>query len=1069
MVSLCLLVPAWAETGEEYFEKNVRPLLISKCQGCHAASGSPAGGLAVDSREAILKGGGRGPAAVASKPAESLLLSAVRHTAGNLKMPPGPQLKDAEIAVLTRWVEMGLPWGAAKTAAPTKKEKYWSFVPPADPPLPTVKNAAWVKNPLDRFVLARLEEKGLAPAKPADKRTLIRRVTYDLTGLPPTPDEVRAFLNDSSPEALRKVIDRLLASPRYGERWGRHWLDVARYADSNGLDENLVYKNAFRYRDYVIAAFNKDKPYNQFVQEQIAGDLLPATTDLETTFERWTATGFLSLGAKMLAEDDPVKMQMDIIDEQVDTIGKTFLGLTVGCARCHDHKFDPIPQADYYAMAGIFKSTHTMDHFKVVAKWHEHVLASEADRKRLTDHEAKIEDKRKQAGKVTKAANTLLTQEAYGKIGAYLLAAHDMQRNAAIKLEPLRPNVTGAIAREAGSFDNGNVSRTIEAKQRNVPKDATGPFHAEYKITVPRAGDYQFDVLDEERGAGTADLLLNGTLVNRGAGAVQNRVASPDAGGWDAIGVFALKAGENVLRLEHRNRFPYFAKLRIAPSPFEAGKGPRTLVQIASAHSVNPSFLEQMVEHLERSKGAPASVLYPFESWGSGKDLSAWTSPAAKLFTGFQAKSLPELTAKYQQLFDEARKQWDALPAADRAKEGAKLTDPALEALRQLLYEKFGPFRAPGDARLYYAADARSQLEQIEKEQKDLESATPDFPRAMGVREGDKIDDIPLHIRGSHWTLGNVVPRGFLSAVTPDRPALSPQSSGRLELAQWMTRPDNPLTARVMANRVWRWHFGRGIVPSTDNFGRLGEMPSNQQLLDFLAHRFIESGWSVKAMHRMILESATYQMSSQYDEKSFETDPENSLHWRANRVRLEAEAIRDAIMAVSGDLDLAQGGSILPYKDRQYVANTSRREGVDYDRNIRAVYIPVVRSSLYEVFTAFDLPDPAVTQGDRASTVIAPQALFLMNGVVTLRHTRKMAEKLLALNAADDAARIQDAYERALARPPSPKEIDQALTFIAQIDKALTDKTTDTAQRRLLAWQSFCKALLSSNEFIYLN
>ncbi|MBL8216617.1 MAG: DUF1549 domain-containing protein [Bryobacterales bacterium] len=1039
--------------------------MIARCQGCHATGNNPGGGLVMDSREAILKGGGRGPGAVAGKPAESLILNAVRHT-GVLKMPPGPKLPDADIAVLTRWVEMGLPWGAAGNA-PAKKEKYWSFVPPNDPAPPAVKNSAWVKSPIDRFILAGLEAKGLTPAKAADKRTLIRRATYDLTGLPPTPAEVRDFLADNSPEAFRKVVDRLLASPRYGERWGRHWLDVARYADSNGLDENLVYKNAFRYRDYVIAAFNKDKPYDLFVQEQIAGDLLPVTNDLNTTFERWTATGFLSLGAKMLAEDDPVKMEMDIIDEQVDTIGKTFLGLTVGCARCHDHKFDPIPTADYYAMAGIFKSTHTMDHFNVVAKWHEHVLAPKEDREKLAAHEARIEEKRKEAGRISGKENRRLAEEAYSKIGAYLLAAFDVQQASKIQLKALS-SPAGAIEQDASAFIKGNVSQPVKPKERNVPKDGKGPFSAEYRITVAKAGDYQFDVLDQEYGGGTADIYVNNTLVRKGAGAVENREASPDAGGWDAMGVFALQAGENVVRLEHRNRYPYFAKFRVAASPFPTGKAPQNETQIAAKHGVNPSFLEQLVEHLERSKAAPASQLYAFEIWGTNAKLADWTSPAAKLFEGFAPKTLPELTARYQQLFSEAWKQWQALPEAERKKDSTKLSDPAMDALRNLLTEKFGPFRAPGDARQYYTAEARTSIERIEQEAKDLEAATPEYPRAMGVREGNKIGDLAIHKRGSHWTLGELVPRHFLTAVDGEQPKLTPQTSGRLELAQWMTRKDHPLTARVMANRLWRWHFGRGIVPSTDNFGRLGEKPTNQPLLDYLAHRFVESGWSVKAMHRLLMLSSTYQQASDYNEDNYEKDPENALLWRANRQRLEAEAIRDGIMAVSGDLDLKAGGSILPYKDRQYVANTSRREGVDYDRNIRAVYVPVVRSSLYEVFTAFDLPDPAVTQGDRNSTVIAPQALFMMNGVVSLRHSRKMAELLMAA-ASEDKARVEEAYERALARPPSGREVDQALTFLAQVEKAVPEKVTDPKERRTLAWQSFCKALLASNEVIYLN
>ncbi len=1039
-----------AQTPDGYFEKNIRPLFIAKCNACHGGA-NPAGGLSLLTREAVLKGGTRGASVVAGKPAESLLMKAVMHTAGTLRMPPGPKLSDAELAQLAQWIEMGAPWGSTAPAG-AKQEgsgKFWSFVPPVESKPPDV--SGWGKNPIDAFILAKLREKGLQPAPPADKRTLIRRATYDLTGMPPTPEEVKAFLADDSPRAFENVVERLLASPRYGERWGRHWLDVARYADSNGLDENLVYKNAFRYRDYVIQAFNKDKPYDQFVHEQLAGDLLPESSDLETTFERWTATGFLSLGAKMLAEDDPVKMEMDIIDEQIDTIGRTFMGLTVGCARCHDHKFDPIPQADYYSLAGIFKSTKTMENFKVVAKWHEHVLAPKADRDRLQAHLAKLEAKSQEIGKITKAENERLTSAAKRQVGAYLLAAHEVRETAPLAV--LGANAAILVEREASSFDAGNASKPLEPKKPNTAKGAKGPFWAEYKIAVERAGDYQMELRDEERGAGTADLYIGGILVKKGEGAVENREASPDAGGWAPLGIFRLEQGENTIRLQHKNRFPYFSKLRVAASPLPPGKAaPRTPVQIARHYGINASILDQMVEHLERSNGAPASVLYAFENFG--KPLTGWSSPAAKLFAGFTARTREEMAARYQELFAEVA-------------DGAPENDAPRKALRELLTEKFGPFRAPDDARDYYPQSALTELARLEEERKKLEQETPEFPQAMGVRDNDTITDLPIHLRGSHINLGQVVPRRFLRAIAGENQTpIGPKTSGRLELAQWITGKDHPLTARVMVNRIWRWHFGRGIVPSTDNFGRLGEMPVNQPLLDWLALRFMERGWSVKAMHRLIMASSTYQMSSRYDERSFETDPENSLLWRFNRKRLEAESVRDAILTVSGGLQLVNGGSILTYKDRQYVANTSKRGGVDYDRAIRAVYLPVVRSSMYELFTAFDLPDPSVPQGDRSASVIAPQALFMMNGSVVLAHTRRMAERLLALPDADDAARVREAYELALSRPPSGAEVDQALTFIGKIEKELPAEAPDKATRK---WQSFCKSLLASNEFIYIN
>ena len=360
-------------------------------------------------------------------------------------------------------------------------------------------------------------------------------------------------------------------------------------------------------------------------------------------------------------------------------------------------------------------------------------------------------------------------------------------------------------------------------------------------------------------------------------------------------------------------------------------------------------------------------------------------------------------------------------------------------------------------------AATRTRLAGLDAELKVLEEATPEFPRAMGVGEGEKIEDIPIHIRGSHWTLGEKSPRGFLNVIAGDRqPVIEATQSGRLQFAQWLTQKEHPLTSRVMANRIWRGHFGRGIVATVDNFGRLGEKPSNQPLLDWLALRFVEQGWSMKSIHRMIMLSNTYQMSGDYDARSSEVDPENILLWRMPRRRLEAEAIRDAVMSASGGLNFTMGGSLLTYKDRQYVTNTAKGGNVDYDRPIRAVYIPVVRSSMYEVFSAFDLPDPTSSNGDRDSTVVAPQALFMMNSSVMLQHSRKMADSLLAKPSSDDASRIREAYERALSRPASSQEIDQALTYIARMEK---EWNGDKAK----AWQSFCKSLLSTNEFIYLN
>ncbi len=1085
---LASVAPMHADSGAEFFEKKIRPLLADNCYVCHSSAGNVAmGGLRMDSLAGLLSGGARGPAVVPGSPADSPLIRAVRYDDEKLAMPPTGRLADADVAALERWVALGAPWGAEALPQESAGNAHWSFVVPGAPELPAVRDPDWVRTPIDAFVLARLEAKGLLPAPPAGRRTLVRRAYFDLIGLPPTPEEVGAYLEDEAPGAFSRVVDRLLASPRYGERWGRHWLDVARYSDSNGVDENLVYKNAFRYRDYVIDAFNADKPYDQFVTEQLAGDLLPQSNDLETMYERWTATGFLTLGPKMLAEDDPVKMQMDIVDEQLDTMARAFMGLTVGCARCHDHKFDPIPIADYYAMAGIFKSSKTMENFKVVAQWHEYVLAAKADRDRLDAHRALIESKSGAINAIVKAQNDVLVARGWRKSREYLLAADEVLRAREIEIDPILaaaealPSGTAAIVREAGEFDRGNVTREIAAGEKNGAKGAKGPYYAEYDITIGRGGDYQLDFLDLESGGGTADLWINGLLMKTGARAVNNRRASPDPGGWAVSGVYPLASGDNTVRLEHASRFPYFKSWLIAPSRLPEGMGPlKTPAMAARENGLDLGFLEQWVDRLQRDRGASASILYAWHAFRVGMSLDGWASPASKAFGPKPYRSRGEIAARYQELFDQALEQWRTLfpevwinyenERYKNASEEPALPDAGLEAFREFLFEKYGPFRPPRNARKSYPADALQAIKRLERERKALEGSTPEFPRAMGVREGREIGDIPIHIRGSHWTLGESVPRGFLSAILHEsEPRIPDEASGRLHLARWLTRPDHPLTARVMVNRLWRWHFGRGIVPTPDNFGRLGQEPTNQPLLDWLALRFVKDDWSMKRMHRLIVLSSTYRMSTAHDARSAEVDPENRLLWRANRRRLEAESMRDAIVALSGHLDFAMGGTILDVNDRQRVASTRARGLIDYDLNRRAVYLPVVRSSLYEVFTAFEFADPSVPNGDRGETVVAPQALFMMNGSIVLRHTRRMADRLLGRDDLDDADRVRDTYQRVLGRPPRPAEVDRALTFVANVQKALGDRAETSEERRARAWQSFCKAIIGSNEFLYLN
>ena len=792
---------ARGDGGTSFFEKNIRPLLAEKCDGCHSKQSKKLkGGLRLDHRDGWLKGGDRGPAIEPGKPQSSLLIQAVRYVDEDLKMPPKGKLSAREIALLTQWVAMGAPDPrTGEVSAPAKARidieqgrNFWAFRPPVEPPCPPVKDAVWPRSPLDRFILSALEAKGLKPAPPADRRTLIRRATFDLTGLPPTPQEIDAFLADESPDAFAKVVDRLLASPRYGERWGRHWLDVARYADSNGLDENVAYGNAWRYRDYVIAAFNHDKPFDRFLSEQIAGDLLPPDQEELKNHERTIATGFLALGAKVLAEVDETKMEMDIVDEQIDTVGRAFMGLTLGCARCHDHKFDPIPTTDYYALAGVFRSTQTMESFKKVARWREYPLLTAKDRARLAELEKQV---------------------------------------------------------------------------------------------------------------------------------------------------------------------------------------------AARKHSIE-ALIGRSNEQLQASRG---------------KD-----------------------------------------------------------------------FVLPKDPTPLYSQETRAELKRLRADLNELEKSRGSFPTAMGVTEGH-VANVRVHIRGSHLALGEEVARRVpmvLSASAP--PVFSTSQSGRLELARWLTNPEHPLTSRVIVNRIWRWHFGRGIVSTPDNFGALGERPSNPALLDWLARKFITGGWSVKSMHRMIMNSITYQLSANHDPKAAEVDPENRLQWRFSPRRLEAEAIRDALLAVSGTLDRTMTGSLLQVENRAYFFDHTSKDRTNYKTLRRSVYLPIVRNHLFDLFDLFDYSEAGVSSGDRATTTVAPQALFMMNSELVAQAAQDLAASLLASTSADDQGRIGQLYVRAYGRPPKPAEIARAIAFLSRYSQALSALEPASGDRRLLAWQALCQMVLAANEFVYL-
>ena len=782
--------PAFNAEQLRQFETHVRPILDEHCLKCHGSTKQWAN-LRLDSRDAILKGGDSGPAAVAGEPNESLLIRAVRHDDENLKMPQDDKLTDAQIEILSSWVKSGLAFPAVSAASKRHRDpNHWAFISPAEVAIPPVQNSAWPQSDLDRFVLARLEAEGLSPAPKADKRALIRRVTFDLTGLPPTPAEISAFLNDERAEAYPELIERLLSSPAYGERWGRHWLDIARYADSNGLDENVAHGNAWRYRDYVVRSFNADKPFDQFIREQLAGDQLEASSD-EVRNELLTATGFLSIGPKVLAEVNMPKMRMDIVDEQIDTVGRVFLGMTFGCARCHDHKFDPIDTADYYGLAGIFKSTRTMDTYTKVAKWHEHPLKSAEATQMQADYEAQV-------------------------------AAKKM--------------------------------------------------------------------------------------------AIETTVKSADE---------ALQA------------------------------------------------------------------------------------------------SLPD----------------GAIP--------------------------------PESKESQYPEETRTTLTKLREELSALEKAPPELPTSMGVTE-DEIVDVPIHVRGNPSRLGDVVPRHVPAVMKgPEMPGFSGQHSGRRELAEWLVNDHHPLTSRVLLNRVWRWHFGRGLVASADNFGLLGEKPSHPELLDWLAKEFIHRKWSLKEMHRVILLSNTYQQSTHVSSEAATADPDNRLWSRFPVRRLAAEEIRDSLLFVSGQLDATMGGSLLKVKNRGYLFDHTSIDTTDYNSPRRSLYLPVIRNNVFEMFQLLDFPDPAVPTGDRATTTVAPQALMMMNSDFVMQAADALAGRVLTTDSTD-SERVKEIYVTCLGREPSNEEISQDLQLIKDTLETFSSDARSDKDRLIAAWSVACQVVLASSEFVYL-
>ena len=822
LVFVLLMIPqiALAQTtaGVKFFETKIRPVLVEHCYECHSSeSGKSRGGLKVDSRDALLRGGDSGPAVVSKSLTKSVLYDSLLYRDdADVQMPPKGRLPDSIIADFRQWILMGAPDPRTTEINPDVKTKidiehgrtFWAYQPITQTPPPATKNVAWARSPIDQYVIAKLDEQGLQPVSDATARVLVRRLYFVISGLPPTPEDItqwteRIESTTSQParqSVVEELVDELLASPRYGELWGRHWMDVARFAESTGGDQNNIYQHAWRYRDYIIDSFNSDKPFDQFIREQIAGDLLPIESDQEWA-DNVIATGFLAVGAKLVGEEDQQAFFADLVDEQIDATTRAFLATTVACARCHDHKFDPIPQADYYALAGIFRST--------------------------TTH--------------------------YG-----LLKAQARQATTLLDLTGLGP-------------PPGTPTLNQEEQARLIA----------------------------ERDAASE--------------AVEDAMRK-------------IRSGENVFRGTLRRLRSQRDETEAALQVYSAGGEPRVFAM------------------------------------------------------GVQDREFPLST---------------------RLLLRGEIDKPAQEVARGVL-QVLSPAR---------------------------KHTLDDRMKDAGIRR--RLDD-----------LGR---RNYRSI------------SGRLELAEWITSPDNPLTARVIANRVWHWMFGRGIVRTVDDFGRTGDAPTHPELLDYLANQLVENNWSVKSLIREIALTRTWQLSSDFDAASFASDPDNQYLWRASKRRLEAEAIRDAMLAVSGELDLQRplGTYLREVGEGNVGQNVFEPVIREITANTRSVYLPRVRSVLPEMLEVFDAPDASLVTGARDATSSPVQSLYLMNNDFVQARAEALSRRVLERPASQ---RLDDTFMPTLGRPPTDSERNLAVKFITEVD-ATSSLTKD---EKLTA---VCQALLSTSEF----
>ncbi|MBL8725517.1 MAG: DUF1553 domain-containing protein [Planctomycetes bacterium] len=930
----------------------------------------------------------------------------------------------------------------ALAQAPTQPPTHWAFTPLA--PLPTQHTTSATtlpQGPIDALLDEARTRAGLHPNPPAEPHVLLRRAAYVLTGLPPDPALAQAYLQDPSPANFAAAVETLLASPHYAERQARHWLDLARYSDSNGLDENLAFANAFRYRDWVVTAHHQDLPFDRFGTLQIAGDLMVDEPDVGPMGH--VATGFLALGPRMLAEQDKPKLVLDTVDEQLDLVGRTFLGLTLGCARCHDHKFDPVSHRDYHAMAGIFHSTKSFAELGHVAKWLDVELTTKAAQQQREAAVAAAEAAERTLREARDRAERELRQELWRAAGRYLLAgAEQLPLGVYLEAESSQDTSLRADDQTWGAPDC-----TILHTHRGGPQFAAWP------VAVPAAGVYHLWARAAAQESRPMRLLVDGRETHAKTLAETTGGWRPEHQRWCDLGRVTLTAGPHLLRLEAVGpHVPHLDALWLGPEP--------------TADGLAPELVAAAARYLARGRTGPLFAPLVRAVRGEPFAVAGAAAPLAACVLGEPTpRDLAELVGRYQTLFAAA-----ALAVGSEPKKATQpLADPALEAARSGLFGSQGVFDLlPEQWQHCLPETAAAELARLAAAAASARGAVPTAgPRALCVAEGE-VKDLPVYARGNHLApAAEPTPRGVpavLTALVPG-PRMPERQSGRAELARWLFDAGNALSARVFVNRIWQRAFGAGLSRTPSNFGLRGDAVVHRELLDWLAADAIAHGWSQKHVWRRLLASAAWQQSSADAPERRERDPDNRMVWRAERQRLDAESVRDAMLAIAGTLDRTMGGTLLATKDRDYVTNDQSQNQADYDAPRRALYLPVVRNAMYDLFTAFDYCDGSVHQEQRPSSAVATQALLLLNAPFVRKAARAFAEAALAAVPVAEheplgARQVRWVWAHAYGRAPSPLEVAAAERWFA---------TAAAAGQTAEALPGLCQMVFASNEFLHVD